>query len=119
MMAGTGTGDCPYKPIPPCGGGKGRRRWAVRPHKWHLTAYRHARLKCADCGACVVLRGVWFEIRGLPRGGHVSEKVRGCSDGEAHDWRTEVYHGHAYHFVCRGCRMVVDVRGTEYGVDVK
>ena len=110
--------DDHYEAMPPCGQRKPRGR-AVHPHKWELTTHKNSRLKCTDCGASVVLRGVWFEIRGLPRGAHVSVKMSSCNDGETHDWLTEAYHGHAFHFVCRGCRMVVDIRGTEYGVDVK
>ena len=88
------------------------------PHSWHQTTYRNSRLRCGSCGARVVLRGVWFDIRGLPNDAFMSEKLKDCIEDMVHEWSIE-HDMHAYRFTCERCHASVVVRGTEYVVGAK
>lgn len=89
------------------------------PHSWHQTTYRNSRLRCGNCGARVVLRGVWFDIRGLPNDAFVCEKLKDCIEGRVHEWSAETFDIRAYRFTCRHCGVSVAIRGAEYEVPGK
>lgn len=85
------------------------------PHAWKKTAHKNQKLKCAGCGAIVVLRGMLLTINRLPRG-LVSERLPACRPGRMHGWDVPDSRDGPFTAGCRRCGTRVRVDG--YGFEV-
>ncbi len=107
----TGT-MCPQC-IPSC---IGERPPDVRTeHEWKKTPHKNQKLKCAKCGAIVVVRGLLFDITRLPRG-LVSEKLPACSPGRMHEWDVLDNKDSSFTVGCPRCGKCVRIDGFGFEI---
>ncbi|MDE0267355.1 MAG: hypothetical protein OXK17_10170 [Thaumarchaeota archaeon] len=85
-------------------------------HEWKKTPHKNQKLKCAKCGAIVVVRGVMFDITRLPRG-LVSEKLPACRPGRVHEWDVLDNKDSSFTIRCMHCDLCIRIDGFGFEIN--